>query len=132
MCRTCWATASLDFDAFAQFAKEWNALTAEAAVALADRIVSVVETAKVEVPDAPVDPFSQGDWLMPPLPMATLTHRLGPGYTDEKTKGLLRQYQLRNFPVDNRQSWTIRLDKMPKSLRQKLETPTDDEKKSQR
>jgi hypothetical protein len=77
-------------------------------------------------------PFDAGEWLMPPLPMSTIVGRLGPGYTDEKTKSLLKQFQLQNFPAENRQSWTVRLDLMPKDLRKKLVTPTDAEKKSQR
>jgi hypothetical protein len=78
------------------------------------------ETAIPQTPNQPED-LPPGNWLMPPVSLNELSERLD-GIATDKLHTLLDKYGLCNFPADNRQSWTIRLDPpMPLSLRKKIE-----------
>jgi hypothetical protein len=80
----------------------------------------VVANQARENPPRPED-LPPGNWLMPPLSLREIGKRLG-NSNKKKIHVLLDQYLLRNFPKDNRQSWTVCLDPpMPNSLRKQIE-----------
>lgn len=62
----------------------------------------------------------EGHYLMPPQSLTVLAERVG--LNPDKARTLLKPYDLRNYPPDNRQSWTVRLDTMPPTLRGELDT----------
>lgn len=59
-----------------------------------------------------------GDWLMPPLSLKELGSLVGT--SGDRVKVILKSFGLRNFPPDNRQSWTVNLHGMPEALRHQL------------
>lgn len=85
------------------------------------RIGSNTQAPPVSPPaSSPAAPLPEGDWLMPPLSLADLAVRLK-NIPPEKAKRLLTPYELQNYPKNNRQSWTVRLDRMPTHLREQVE-----------
>lgn len=55
-------------------------------------------------------PLPPGDWYFPATSLVELGTMFNPILTREKVKRLLIPYGLRNWPAENRQSWTFRLD----------------------
>lgn len=60
--------------------------------------------------------LGEGEWLMPPRSLTDIANRMK-NIPTRKARTILKQYGLRNFPPDNRQSWTVRIDLMPTELR---------------
>jgi hypothetical protein len=57
------------------------------------------------------------EWLIPRT-LTNIANRLG-NITPKKAKILLKPYELKT--TENRQLWTVRLDKMPLNIRRQLE-----------
>lgn len=74
------------------------------------------EPGAVELMAPPLLP--DGDYLMPPVSKAEMARRLSVNV--RKLETMLNRYDLRPFPPESRQFWTVRLGPMPRPMRDKL------------
>lgn len=88
-------------------------------VTLANDALQHLERSLKADDEQPTHNLGAGEWLMPPMSLAEMANRVGNSDT-RKIKALLTPHGLQKYPASNRQSWTVRIDLMPQTLRDHL------------